>query len=62
MPSFQYIPVSKELKDQMQVYRDKYQELSTELEKLPKSEGLTQALRKLRESSFWLNAGLTGNS
>lgn len=60
--SFQYIQPTDEQKATMQQFRDKYEALATELNALPKSRGLSLALTKLEESSFWLNKAITHNS
>ena len=53
---------TEEQKEQMQVFRDKYEALAKELEALPSSRGLSLALTKLEESAFWLNKAITQNS
>jgi hypothetical protein len=61
MATFQYVQPTEEQKAQMQLFRDKYQALSLELDALPKNRGLSLALTKLEESSFWLNKSITEN-
>ena len=59
---FQYIPVSEEQKEIMQVFRDRYEALANELkEKVASSRGLSLAITKLEESAFWLNKSITKN-
>ena len=60
--TFQYVMPTEEQKEQMQVFRDKYEALAKELEALPSSRGLSLALTKLEESAFWLNKAITQNS
>lgn len=59
--SFQYIKPTEEQIETMQVFRDKYEALAEELKALPPSRGLSLALTKLEESSFWLNKSITEN-
>jgi isocitrate dehydrogenase len=61
MPTFQFVQVSEEVKAQMQIFRDAYEELYKQVEFLPKSRGVSLALTKLEESSMWLNKAITGN-
>lgn len=62
MTTFQYVTPTEEQKAQMQTFRDKYEALAKELSALPSSRGLSLALTKLEESSFWLNKAITNNS
>ena len=59
--SFQFIPVSEDVKAQMQVFRDKYETLAKEIQALPSSRGISLAITKLEESAFWLNKAITQN-
>jgi len=46
----------------MQKYRDKFEALAAEIElDLPKSRGLSLAMRKLEETALWLNKTITRN-
>jgi hypothetical protein len=62
MPSFQFVAPTDEQKAQMQNFRDKYQALHDEIALLPASRGLSLAVTKLEESSFWLNKAITNNA
>lgn len=62
MTTFQYVQPTEEQKMAMQAFRDKYEALATEIKALPASRGLSLALTKLEESSFWLNKAITQNS
>jgi uncharacterized protein YcfL len=53
--------IQQQQKALMQVWRDKYEVLALELKALPASRGLSLALTKLEESSFWLNKAITQN-
>ena len=59
--TFQYVQPTEEQKSAMQNFRDKFETLSAELKLLPPSRGLSLALTKLEESSFWLNKAITSN-
>lgn len=59
--SFQYIKPTDEQVALMQVYRDKYEALCNEIKTLAPSRGLSLAVTKLEESSFWLNKSITKN-
>ena len=59
--SFQFIPVTDEQKAQMQEFRDRYELLANDIQKLEKSRGLSLAITKLEESAFWLNKAITKN-
>lgn len=61
MSTFQYVQVDEKTKETMQIFRDKYETLATELKALPTSRGLSLALTKLEESAMWLNKSLTKN-
>jgi hypothetical protein len=59
---FQYVQPTEEQKLLMQEFRDKYTALAEELSNIPeKSRGLSLAITKLEESSFWLNKAITKN-
>lgn len=62
MSTFQYVQPTEEQKASMQNFRDKFEALATEIKGLPASRGLSLALTKLEESSFWLNKAITHNS
>jgi hypothetical protein len=59
MPQFLRIP--QEQKATMQVYRDKMENLYSEISGLPKNRGTALALTKLEEAAMWLNKGITNN-
>lgn len=59
--SFQYIPVTEEQNATMQEFRDKFETLANDIQKLEKSRGLSLAITKLEESAFWLNKSITKN-
>jgi hypothetical protein len=62
MPNFQYVQPTDEQKEKMQEFRNKYQQLSTEmLTEFASSRGLSLAITKLEESAFWLNKAITEN-
>lgn len=61
MPTFQYVSPSEEQITLMQHYRDLYQSLFSELEKLAPSRGLSLAKTHLEESAMWLNKAITLN-
>lgn len=62
MSTFQFVQPTDEQKEQMQSFRDKYEALANDLNAIEnKSRGLSLALTKLEESSFWLNKHITGN-
>ena len=61
--SFQYIKPTDEQSVLMQIFRDKYEQLSEEIySTVSPSRGLALAMTKLEESAFWLNKGITNNS
>lgn len=61
--SFQYIQPTEEQKEQMQVFRDRFEALAKEIsETVSDSRGKSLAITKLEEASFWLNKGITHNS
>ena len=62
MPTFQYVQPTEEQKATMQKFRDKYEALYKEVQQLSVSRGLSLALTKLEESSFWLNKAITQNA
>jgi len=60
--SFQYVQPTEEQKVTMQEFRDKFESLAEEMKtKVESSRGLSSALTKLEESSFWLNKAITKN-
>ena len=59
--SFQYIKPTTAQVETMQIFRDKYQALATELGELAPSRGLSLALTNLEQSAFWLNKAITKN-
>lgn len=64
--TFQYVQPTEEQKSAMQKFRDKYETLVAEIKAdllTPNggSRGLSLALTKLEESSFWLNKAITLN-
>lgn len=61
MATLQYVQPTEEQKALMQGYRDKYEELFTQLKSLPSSRGMALAITKLEESAMWLNKALTNN-
>lgn len=61
--SFQYIQPTEEQKAMMQVFRDRFEQLSLDITSLiPESRGRSLAITKLEEAAFWLNKGITHNS
>jgi len=62
MTTFQFVQPTEEQKATMQNFRDKYEALANEIKTLPASRGLSLAMTKLEESSFWLNKAITHNS
>jgi hypothetical protein len=64
MPTLQYVkPTEEQLKD-MQIFRDKYEQLYKDLlafEETYKGRGFSLALTKLEESAMWLNKSITKN-
>lgn len=62
IPNFGYVPVDEETKAKMQIFRDKFQELANSMaEYVDSSRGLSLAMTKLEEASFWLNKAITKN-
>ena len=59
--SFQYVKPTDEQVALMQTYRDMYENLAREIEKLPAGRGRSLALTNLEQSAFWLNKGITLN-
>jgi len=60
--SFQYVKPDEDQMQMMQKYRDKFEALAAEIElDLPKSRGLSLAMRKLEETALWLNKTITRN-
>ena len=62
MPTLQYVQPTPEQVTQMQLFRDKTEDLYREVEKLPSSRGRSIALTKLEEASMWINKAITHNS
>ena len=61
--SFQYIAPTEEQKAQMQIFRDRFENLVNEITTVvSESRGRSLCLTKLEEASFWLNKGITNNS
>ncbi len=59
---FQYVQPTEEQKKSMQEFRDKYEILSEQIKTMfPPSRGISLAITKLEESSFWLNKAITEN-
>lgn len=62
IPNFGYVPVDEETKAKMQIFRDEFQKLADLIAKEnPSSRGLSLAMTKLEEASFWLNKAITKN-
>lgn len=62
IPNFGYVPVDEETKAKLQTFRDLFQELANKMaEENPSSRGLSLAMTKLEEASFWLNKAITKN-
>ena len=62
MATFQFVPATEEQIKVMNDFRNKYENLANELkEKVEASRGLSLAMTKLEESSFWLNKAITKN-
>lgn len=60
--SFQYIQPTDEQKAQMQEFRDKYQALSDDLNKINVvGPAMQNCFDRLKESAMWLNRALTNN-
>lgn len=59
--SFQYIQPTEEQKELMQGFRDRFEELSSDIKIIGPSRGVSLALTKLEEASFWLNKAITKN-
>lgn len=62
MPTLQYVQPTPEQLEVMQKFRDKMENLYTEISELPDNRGKSLALTKLEECAMWLNKSLTGNS
>lgn len=61
-PNFMYVPVDEDTKAKMQIFREKFQELASAMaEGVDSSRGLSLAMTKLEEASFWLNKAITKN-
>ena len=61
MPNFQYVQATEEQIAQMQVFRDKFQELADAVAALPNSRGINIALSTLETAAFWVNKAITKN-
>lgn len=61
MATLQYVQPTEEQKVQMQMFRDKYETLYSEVKQLEASRGISLALTKLEESAMWLNKAITKN-
>jgi len=62
MATFQFVPATEDQIKVMNDFRNKYENLANELkEKVEASRGLSLAMTKLEESSFWLNKAITKN-
>jgi hypothetical protein len=62
MSTFQFVPATEKQKEVMNYFRNKYENLANELkERVNASRGLSLAITKLEESSFWLNKSITEN-
>lgn len=61
MSTFQYVKPTDEQIATMQIFRDLYEGLKTEIEKLPANRGRSIAITQLEDSAMWLNRGITGN-
>ena len=61
MATLQYIEPSKEQKQTMQEFRNKYELLYQEVKRLPASRGLSLALTNLEQSAMWLNKSIIKN-
>lgn len=60
--SFQYIKPTEEQTKLMQEFRDKFEDLENDLKnKVITSRGLSIAITKLEEASFWINKAITHN-
>jgi len=59
---FQFVEPTEEQKQLMQTFRDSFAILQSEiLDKVESSRGLSLAMTKLEEASFWLNKAITKN-
>ena len=61
MSTFQFVQPTDEQKQNMQIMRDKYEELKAHILALPDNRGRSIALTKLEESGMWLNKSITNN-
>lgn len=59
--TLQYVKPTEEQLVVMQEYRDKYEALLKDVQKLEKSRGLSLAITKLEESAMWINKAITKN-
>jgi len=61
--SFQYIKPTDEQVATMQSFRDRFEQLASDIElAVPESRGRSLAITKLEETAFWLNKAITHNS
>ena len=60
--SYQYIKPTEEQISKMQDFRDRFEQLHTDIKKsTDESRGRRECLKKLEEASFWLNKSITKN-
>jgi len=60
--AYQYIKPSDEQVAQMQIFRDKFENLHKEIDEvIPNSRGKSSCFTNLEEASFWLNKAITKN-
>ena len=60
--SYQYVDPTEDQKTDMQIFRNRFQELHDDLvDTQDSSRGLSLCLTKLEEASFWLNKAITKN-
>jgi len=61
-PNFNYVQPTEEQKERMQIFRDKFAALCTDIiDTVPNGRGRSVAFTKLEEASFWLNKAITLN-
>jgi len=61
-PNFNYVQPTEEQKERMQIFRDKFAALCTDIiDSVPNGRGRALAFSKLEEASFWLNKAITLN-
>ena len=61
MSTLQYVKPTDEQLATMQEFRDKFEALMLDIQKLPVNRGLSIALTKFEESAMWLNKSITNN-